>query len=168
MKKAKKLNPINIKFLKVISIALFISILFISIIIFKNFYAKPQYQTFSSSSNLNFLVDIPSGYEAKEEYTTVEFKVNSKSIVLDRNCTQFDDIRLHMESTDELNNKKFVGTQEITQINGYPTAIRILEDQYKSYSILANYCVYTFYTPSPELFSDLDQIAHSFQYTGIN
>lgn len=127
------------------------------------------YKLFRSNDVMDFSVQIPENYTVKEGLTYVEFMLNNDYISMGRNgagwINSLDEYLLYR---DEKNDSSEVDEIKELNINGYSAVVR---DEIRGgvnarlYYIDVEEWVYVFSTKSESLYSDLDQIAQSFQYT---
>lgn len=150
--------------------------------VFGYFFLKPKNQSQQSptsqaistktytSENLNFAIEIPSFTESRELGPGVVFEIADNKYNLSRTATEFDSLSSHLENLDNIEKTPITNDHRIT-INSYDAARRLVtmsdsQEKLLSYHIFADGWVYVISTTSPDLYSDLDQIAQSFRYTG--
>lgn len=122
------------------------------------------------SKNLNFIINIPSGFQVKDENSRIIIVSDDGQIVINRNGTQFDNLPDYISDFDTKRNLKSSNKSNLL-IDGKEAMSRLaqFEDQnhsQKSYYIYVDNAVYIISTSSGALYDDLDQIAKSFKYTG--
>ncbi len=124
---------------------------------------------FETSNNLNFSIEVSDAYSIEERSVSVNLIKGNNSVRIGRSCTNFNGISEYLNDLDIKNNKTENTTDENISINGYQTITRQYHETTnlrKIYFIMVGGCVYNLSTTTPDLYPDLDQIAHSFQYTG--
>lgn len=121
------------------------------------------------SSNLDFTVNTPQGYEIEEDIISVEFRKGRESISTSRNdATGFENLTEYLNDIDEKNKTEEISEIRELKIDGYPTRVREEKRgqiKFRFYYIYVDGWVYVFSTPSESLYSNLDQIVQSFRYT---
>jgi hypothetical protein len=125
-------------------------------------------KTFQSTT-LGFIVQIPPTYEVGENFTHIEFIKDGNLIGGDRNdASGFGSLQEFIDDFDNKNQSEEIFDSKELDINNNPSVVRV-EGRggavYKMYYIYVDGWVYVFSTESEFLYSDLDQIAKSFQYT---
>jgi len=127
-------------------------------------------KTFNSET-LNVSLQIPNKSSIEELGATIDFKFDNKNstINLVRSGNEFNDFGEYLQHMDENNQVKVIEEKRLS-INGYQVARRIIKvsenENLLSYEIAAGNAIFSLSTSSPSLYSDLDQIAQSFRYTG--
>lgn len=145
-----------------------ISILVLSVVLKNNNIDDGSFD----SKYLQFSVNLPNGFQATDETSRIVINSDDGQVTVTRNGTQYNDLESYMLDYDS--KRKLISTDENSIIiDGYRALSRLVEfpDQnakQKSYYVYIDNWVYIFSTSSEELYDDLDEIAHSFRYTGSN
>lgn len=120
------------------------------------------------SSNLNFSIQIPSEFSAQERSNSVEISSSNGKLYIDRNGTNFENLKDYLDDLDR-RNKTIIVKDESLVINSYDSRIRLLEfstgETQKEFVIFVDGIVYYLFTNDETLYNFLDQIAQSFRYT---
>lgn len=124
-----------------------------------------------ASEFMNFSVNVPQNVETEEGYSFVTILFQEGDVKIDRNGTNFDSVEEYVQDFDTKRSLnvisespvligKYSGITRIEKLNGGP----VLEE--KVYYIYVDNYIYSIHTSSPDLYDELDTIAHSFHYTG--
>ncbi|MBI3485412.1 hypothetical protein HY025_00545 [Candidatus Daviesbacteria bacterium] len=121
-----------------------------------------------SSKTLRLTIQVPSSYTLDEKFTTITLTSSRGKILVDRNGTNFSNVQSYLTDLSQKNH--FILLNESTLTINNQSAISGLINHLdgtkeKIYFIYSDYAIYNFSTSSPDLYSDLDQIAQSFKYT---
>lgn len=128
----------------------------------------PQGKTFTSKL-LKFSIDYPNNCNIEEADTDINLNCNSEIIRISRYGTNFSNPSDFFRDLSIKNRFTIIDSKSI-ELNTmqaleakitYPGGPAIE----KIYYIYKNYAIYSISASSPELYSDLDQIARSFRYT---
>ena len=123
------------------------------------------------SSTIGFSVAVPKGYEINEKLTYVELILNGEKIIISKSSTELKDAISYVADFDGKREELTVDEQKQITVNSLPGIVRVEKftvgpiGQQKVYYIYADGDVITLSTSTKSLYSDLDQIAQSFQYT---
>lgn len=120
-------------------------------------------KTFKSSNVMDFTIRHSDSFVVTENAGSAILSSASGTIIIDQNGTNFNDIEEYLEDL-SLKNKFDIKNKKSVVINGYKSIVGMISNE-KYYFIFASGVVSSISTPNQELFSDLDQIAKSFQYT---
>jgi hypothetical protein len=120
-------------------------------------------KTFKSSNVMDFTIQVPRDCIITERMGSVTINSLKGSIYIDRNATNYDNLDNYILNSgnnlkDKLKNRQGVVAGDLQKAVGF------VGDE-KVYFIYTDNIVFSMTTRSRELYSDLDQIAQSFQYT---
>lgn len=125
--------------------------------------------TYQSSDVLGFEIEVPITYTIRDRGFDVTLSKDGDEINIHRSGTDFDNLDDYLSNLDSYKKNKPKSENKV-EIDGLNSARRMIEIQDSSdllsYKIYINGLVYDISTTSPNLYSDLDQIAQSFRYTG--
>jgi len=140
---------------------------------------KKQSQVFNNikkyhSDFLKITFDVPDEYEIEEKYNDIIARdINtSEKIIISNINTNFDNLDEYLDYHIKINNQKLIEKQ-IVRVNNYEGIMGIIRSPVKDnlnfhiyyfYPVPGSGNIISFSTDSPELYSDLDQIAQSFRY----
>jgi hypothetical protein len=132
---------------------------------------KNKQKTFYSKY-LKIHIDIPEGINYKETPTYVALKRNNFSgeILISYNGTNYetiDEVFRNEENNQKLRIKENKERLVINKLPVYKMDVEYLDysgRNYRVYYFYKNYTIYRLHTTSPDLYSDLDQIAQSFRF----
>ncbi len=118
-----------------------------------------------TSKLLKITIDVPVNYSVEEKFGTITLKEKNgkREIVLSRAGTNYNSLEGYLNDLNQKNNLIIKEKEKLVINNHEAVKEKIGEETY--YSIYANSWVFSIKTEFKELFSDLDQIAHSFRYT---
>jgi len=121
------------------------------------------------SDILDFTVRVPNNFSVQEKSSSVEIISSGGSLYVDRNGTNFENLKDYINDLDRRNNKSKISVERSLIIDGYEGQVRLINgdsgDFQKEYMIFVDGIVYVIFTNKEPLFNDLDQIAQSFRYT---
>ncbi len=120
------------------------------------------------SKLMKFWMEVPQDFGVDDQGVSLVLSKGDKTIVVDRNGTNYESLDKYMAFFDSTRNLKVIESEKV-EIDNKEAFIRIeaFPNQSiteKSYFIYNNGVVYIFSTQSESLYADLDQIAQSFRY----
>lgn len=122
------------------------------------------------SKKLKFKITVPAGYQLEERFTTVTLKNKDGEIVIDRLNSNYEDIQGYIKEL-EMRNKVIISYIKNLKINQKNSIVGLIKHPASNAPTEKIYFIYveewkmfSFSTSSPALFTDLDQIALSFEY----
>ncbi len=126
-----------------------------------------QTKTFQSKT-LKFTIILADNFQIEEKPGRVDLLNPNGKAYIDRNTTNFSDINEYLKDLDMHNKVKIIENKQIA-INNYSANLRRITlgsgETQKVYTIFIDGWIYSIYSDSDSLYSDLDQIAKSFRYT---
>ncbi len=126
-----------------------------------------QIKTFQSK-NLKFSISLKPDYKINEKAGRIELLNSGGVINIDRNGTNFDNLKEYLNDLDKRNRVEIV-KEEYKTINNYSTVFRKLKfpsgEIQQGYTLFIDNWVYNIYSNVESLFTNLDQIVQSFRYT---
>lgn len=133
-----------------------------------NTFRATQNKTYASKL-LKFSIDYPSNCALEEADTDINLNCNSGSIRISRYGTNFSNPSDFFRDL-SIKNRFTIIESKSTELNTMPAIEAKITYPggpaiEKIYYIYINYAIYSISSSSPELYSDLDQIAKSFKYT---
>jgi hypothetical protein len=144
--------------------------IFVISISFLNFWQKESELSYFRAENiLNLGLYFPKHYAVLEKNGQLILQNDNNWIIIDRLATEFDSVPTHLQNLNknsqdiEIKDEKkvYVGTREAL------VRTRLVNSkEIRTYYILIDGYIYMFSTEFPSLYSDLDQIAQSFEYLG--
>ncbi len=174
MKKKKRKNRLRI--LGII-FALSIIVLFITSYIanslpkqITNYQAQfPVNDRWYHSSILKFSILVPAEYAIDDKQITVMLHNKKGDIIVSRVGTNFDSIETFLNDFQIKNKLEILSKYKlkINELDTLKTSIKYIggpKNGEITYYLYKNFAIYSLSTSVPTLFSDLDTIAHSFQY----
>ena len=120
------------------------------------------------SLELDFSTQLPTSYIVDVKFTHLDLKNTTGSIGVDRNAHTFASLKEYLADVDDRDQLPSVNIIKEFLVNKHQVVVR---DELRGgvkvrmYYIFTNDWVYVFSTESESLYSDLDQIVQSFQYT---
>jgi len=126
--------------------------------------AIPSLQTYHATGVMNFTMNLPNQYIVEDKWTNLLLKKEKDEIVVGRAGAFYTDLKKQL-SDPKVNILARMTETNFSTIDGHQAISGYLEGE-KKYYIMVGDAYYYFSTSSPSLYSDLDQIAQSFRYTG--
>lgn len=120
------------------------------------------------SNLLKFQIKISGDWKISEKYTNIELINPSGEILITRIGTNFNNINQYMDDLVKKNKTNFV-EKKYAKVNNNDSIYGIIKQksgdpEKKIYFIYTDYRIYTFSTPDPELYDDLDAIVQTFRH----
>ncbi len=165
---SKKRENKFLSFIVVIIVAIFVGAIYM-VVSSGNLYKNTSNNQSTSnqiykSKAMKFSIDVPSKFQIKENLPTITVKNAKGEIYIDRSGTNFETLEEHLENLSNLNHL-IISNKENVSINTLPAVKGIINGKMHYFIYAAPWTVYSIFTNSPPLFSDLDKIAQSFKYT---
>lgn len=129
-----------------------------------------QEKSIYKSIGMKITVNYPKKFQLDDQSVQLILSDNGKHIIISREGTQFTSLNDYLNNVEEKNNVTSISREEL-KIDNYIAIKRFSKidtndnNSTKSYHVLIESRIYSLSTISPELYSDLDQIAQSFKYT---
>ena len=165
---AKKRENKFLSFIAIIIVILFAGVIYI-VVNSGNLYKntsniQPTSNQIYKSKNLKFSVTIPSKFKVDEKFSRVTLGSDKGNIYIEKSGTNLDDIDDYVKDLDIKNNSVTLNKEKL-YVNELQAISGIVGGQ-KYYFIYADkWTIFTLFTDSSQLSSDLDKIAQSFKYT---
>jgi len=131
-------------------------------------YTSSNLKTFESKA-LKFSIEAPAIYKVTEESGAIVIITTKGNINIDRNASNLNNLNDYVEDLRSKNKVSVISSKYLAINNNKALETTINSGnskETKEYMIYVNNWVYLISTTNPTLYSDLDQIAQSFRYTG--
>jgi len=165
---AKKRENKFLSFIVVVIIIIFAAAIYMVVSSGNLYKNTPDIQPTSNqiykSKAMKFSIDVPSDFQVEENLPTITVK-NAKGVIyIDRSGTNFETLEEHLNNLSRLNHF-VISSKENVSINSLPAVKGIIDGKMHYFIYAKPWTVYSIFTSSQALFSDLDKIAQSFKYT---
>jgi len=124
-----------------------------------------------ASNVLKITVKIPKSYAVEEKFGTISLKkTNQGEIIVTRTGTNYASLNEYLAAANRENRLINNIKSKPIEINGLSGVVSIADHQgneslnHKGYSFYKKNWIYSIFTTSKDLYSDLDKIAQSFKY----
>lgn len=116
------------------------------------------------SGLMNFEIEVLSGYTVEDKFTSLILKhIDGEQISIGKNGTNFENLDDYISNHGNNLSNQIINKRKL-YINGLESLQGTMGNE-RVYFIYTNYIVYSISTSDESLYTDLDQIAQSFQYT---
>lgn len=133
----------------------------------KAFY--PEKKTYHSEF-LKITIDYSTKFDLEEKFGTITLKNKEGEIIITTTGTNYSSLDEYIKASDELNETMIKVMRKRVKINNWDGVVSNISYEnnpslnHKGYIFYKDYGVYSLFTTSSNLYSDLDKITKSFRY----